>query len=173
MEQIAAHREMIQQNDKWEETEICIKQRFFITGEVQQPGLYEFQKEICLMDAIQMAGGLTDKADLQSVNPARIVRNGEKIQIPLYVKLNQDTARENTVSQTQASQTSSKININTATLNDLMQLPNIGASRAQDILDYRQTVGPFVSIEEIMQVSGIGPKTFASFQDLICIDGSG
>lgn len=170
MEQIAAHREMMQQNDKWEETEICIQQRFFITGEVQQPGLYEFQKEICLMDAIQMAGGLTDKADLQSVNPARVVRNGEKIEIPSYVEMNQDIVNENNVLQPQ---TSSKININTATLSDLMQLPNIGASRAQDILDYRQTVGSFVSIEEIMQVSGIGPKTFASFQDLICIDGSG
>jgi len=173
MEQIAAHREMIQQNNKWKETDVVIQQRFFITGEVHQPGLYIFTKEICLMDAIQMAGGLTDKADLQSVNPARIIRNGEKIQIPSQAKLNKDSAIENPVSQTQTPRASSKININTATLHDLMQLPNIGATRAQDILDYRETVGLFVSVEEIMQVSGIGPKTFASFQDLICIDGSG
>jgi competence protein ComEA len=173
MEQIAAHRQMIQQNNKWKETDVIIQQRFFITGEVHQPGLYEFTKEICLMDAIQMAGGLTDKADLQSVNPARTIRNGEKIQIPPHVDIHQDIAKKNTTPQIQPSQTPSKININTATLNDLMQLPNIGATRAQDILDYRETVGLFVSIEEIMQVSGIGPKTFASFQDLICIDGSG
>jgi competence protein ComEA len=173
LEQISIHRAMVEQSDQWEESEVHIVQRFYITGEVQNPGLFEFQDEICLMDAIEMAGGITDQADLQSINPARIVRNGEKIQIPSRVYDSTNSSSQQKEIRSQTSSSSKKLNINVATKEELMSLPNIGASRAQDILDYRETVGFFVCIEEIMDVPGIGPKTFAAFQDLICIDGSG
>jgi len=164
---------MTEQSNQWEESEVHIVQRFYITGEVQNPGLFEFQEEICLMDAIEMAGGITDQADLQAINPARSVRNGEKIQIPSCLQDPANISSHHTETKDQPSSSSKKININTATKEELMALPNIGDSRAQDILDYRETVGFFVCIEEIMEVPGIGPKTFAAFQDLICIDGSG
>lgn len=173
LEQISIHRAMTEQSNQWEESEVHIVQRFYITGEVQNPGLYQFQDEICLMNAIELAGGITNQADLQAINPARSVRNGEKIQIPCCLKDNTNISTQQTETRVQPSQGSKKININIATKEELMTLPNIGESRAQDILDYRETVGSFVCIEEIMEVPGIGSKTFAAFQDLICIDGSG
>lgn len=63
-----------------------------------------------------------------------------------------------------------KININTAPAADLCRLPGIGEKRAQAILDYREEHGPFASLEELMEVSGIGPGIFAGVQDYITID---
>ncbi len=171
VEQKASSADITNQSTLWEEEEIVIQNRFYITGEISHPGLYEFQENICLMDAIDMAGGLTEKADITEVNPARSIRDGEKITIPSSETEHSTAGLPSSVTPKKSN--GNKININLASLDELMTLPNIGRTRAEDILVYREKNGSFITVDEIMNVSGIGQKTFDALKDLICVDGSG
>ncbi|MCK5847623.1 MAG: helix-hairpin-helix domain-containing protein [Caldisericia bacterium] len=154
----------------WEEQEIVSQNKFYITGEVANSGLYEFEDDICIMEAIEIAGGLTENGDINVINPARNVKDGEKIVIPSFQK--EEKSNEIKTSTFKGSIKSSRININVASLAELMELPNIGKTKAQAIINFREKNGMFSSTEEIMDVPGIGQKTFDSFKDTICIDGS-
>lgn len=159
------------------------KIRIHIAGAVQKEGLYWIDRESCVEDAIEKAGGCTEKADLQQINLARPLRNGEKLIIPTQLAL---TPGPNTsISQTPPGTPSSsktltpqppaqaqypRININTATLDELMKLPGIGPSKAQAIIDHREKNGYFISEDEIVNVPGIGPKTLENLRDQIRVN---
>lgn len=128
-----------------------------IDGEVKNPGVYELEAGDRVNDAIIMAGGLTESACTKNLNKARKLSDGEKIYIP-----SEDEAES-------ISGGSSLININTASLNDLMSLPGIGKAYGQRIIDYR-SLKLFSSIEEIKNVDGIGEKTFEKIKSLITAD---
>jgi competence protein ComEA len=114
-------------------------------------------------DAIEVAGGATTQVDLTKVNLAYILSDGEKIYIPSVN--DEDCESENTSTQTG----STKVNINTATQEQLEVLNGIGESLAQSIVDYRNKNGKFSAIEDIKNVSGIGDSKFEKIKDYICV----
>lgn len=141
-----------------------------IEGAVKNPGVYQLKNGSLIQDAINLAGGLSENADnelmAQNINRAEILKNNQKINIPLKI-LNTPTVA-GTAETFGTAETQGKININSASLSELDSLPGIGPVYAQRIIDYRQKK-PFSSIEEIKEIQGIGDKTFAKFKDLITI----
>ena len=133
-----------------------------ITGEINNPGLIELTSGDRILDAIEKAGGVTDMADTSKVNLAYILSDGEKIYIP---SIND----EDDVEFIEGSTTNSKVNINTATLEQLQTLNGVGESIAQSIIAYREENGKFSSIEEIKNVSGIGDSKFEKIKDYITV----
>lgn len=138
-----------------------------IEGAVKNPGVYKLKEGSLIQDAINLSGGLSENADneliAKDINRAEILKNNQKILIPTKIQASQEVAGTNT-----SIQNSAKININTATLEQLDTLPGIGPVYAQRIIDYRKKK-QFASLEEIMEIQGIGDKTFAKFKDLITI----
>jgi competence protein ComEA len=137
-----------------------------VEGAVAQPGIYSLAPGSRLSDAVEAAGGLLPEADPSRLNLASFITDGQRITVYLI--------GEESVQPFFAGQTDGEpgflININTASLADLESLPGIGPVKAQAIIEYRELNGPFESIEEIMQVPGIGPATFDLIQDRITVD---
>lgn len=134
-----------------------------VEGAIKNPGVYTLKNGSLIQDAINAAGGLLDSADnellAKDLNRAEPLKNNQKINIPFKIEATSQVAGE---------EISNKININTATLEQLDSLPGIGPVYAQRIIDYRKKKS-FSSLEEIMEIQGIGEKTFEKFKDLICI----
>jgi competence protein ComEA len=140
-----------------------------ISGAVKTPGVYTLPRDSRLKDAIAIAGGVSDTADLVNINLAQVIRDGDKIRIP------EEGDHKITVPTETAHPVASQpvlypININTASITELDALPGIGPARASDIISYRDANGPFQSIEEIQKVPGIGPGIFEQLKSLITID---
>lgn len=133
----------------------------YIIGEVVHPNIYVLPEGTYLYEVIQMAGGLTEDADLTYINLAEELLDGQKITIPKKVQPGE--AEENPLSP------NGKININTASKEELMRLKGIGEVKAERIIQFRVTYGPFRRIEDIMRVPGIGVKTFEGIKDDITI----
>ena len=137
-----------------------------ISGEVKNPGVYQVKKGTRLVDLIEKAGGLTQKANLDAINQASFVEDGSKIIIP-----SKDGSSE---SSGETGETSSgitatgKVNINQASQDELMTLPGVGAVIAQRIIEYR-SANRFESIEDIKNVKGIGDATYEKLKDLIAV----
>jgi competence protein ComEA len=113
-------------------------------------------------DAIQAAGGFTTEADASLLNLARYLQDGEHILVP---SVNSPSAPDS--DRSGIIPLSNQVDINSATLEQLDTLPEIGPITAQQIIDYRLNHGPFSSIEDIMKVSGIGQGIFDKIKDLI------
>lgn len=146
-----------------------------VDGAVQKPGVYPLLRESRAQDAIQAAGGLSPNANSSAVNLAARLKDGDKLIIPgIGTALPPPTAStpSSRSGKTIAGQTatpSGPVNLNTATIEELQTLPGIGATRAQDIIDYRDSHGGFKTINEIENVSGIGPSTFEKLKDRISV----
>lgn len=135
-----------------------------IEGAVKKPGVYSFKAGSVIQDAINAAEGLSENADnellAKNINLAEALSNNQKISIPIKVEAAPAVAG--------TTETQGKININIASLAELDSLPGIGPVYAQRIIDYRQKKS-FSTLEEIMEIQGIGEKTFEKFKDLITI----
>ena len=136
-----------------------------ISGEINNPGVYEIGNDDRLEDLVKKAGGLTDLADVEKINLAQRLEDQMRIIIP---NLNDpETNVDNSLNATNSSSSyNKKININTADKDELTKLPNIGDKRADAIIEYRETKR-FEKIEDIKNVSGIGEKYFEQMKDLI------
>ena len=145
-----------------------------ITGEVKNPGVIQLEENSRLIDAIEKAGGLTENADVDKINLAYMVSDGQKIYVPsIYDKegknyITQDSG-ENVIVNDFTLKSNSKVNINTALQTELETLKGIGPSMALKIIKYRKENGKFNSIEEIKNVPGIGDAKFEAIKDDICI----
>ena len=142
-----------------------------ISGEVESPGVYKVDSETRLFQVIEMAGGLTGKADLNSLNRAERVTDGQKI-IVRAIGEKSEEGEETDYSLNDDGEgiaVDGKINLNYADSDTLQIIPGIGPAKAQNIIDYREKTGKFKKIEEIMNVSGIGEKTFDSIKDYITV----
>jgi competence protein ComEA len=139
--------------------------RVYVSGAVRYPDVYTLSQDSIVKDAIMAAGGPADDADLNRINLAAPVADGQQVYVP-------GLGEENLPVQPPSRQSSSAgmVNINTADATILESLPGIGPTLAQRILDYRQAHGPFAKIQDIMEVSGIGPGIFEGIQDLITTD---
>ena len=124
-------------------------------GAVNAPGYYELAEGSRFKDAVLAAGGETKYADLDKVNLALILIDGEEITIPSK----QDNLND----------TSGKINVNTADLYQLCKLDGIGKTIAENIISYRTEHGPFKSLSQLKKVDGIGAAKFDSFKDKITV----
>jgi competence protein ComEA len=138
-----------------------------IRGAVSNPGLYTLPLDSRVNDAIQAAGGFTDDANTDILNLAKTLEDGEQIIVP---ELNSQAPTENITRSINPSLI--LVNINTATLEQLDTLPEIGPITAQNIIDYRNANGSFDRIEDIQDVLGIGPVTFEKIKDLITTETS-
>ena len=132
-----------------------------IIGEVKYPGIVILKSGQRIVDAIEAAGGETEEADLNKLNLAQLLNDGDKIYVP-----NKSDEIEDYKDTTGKSST---VNLNTATLEELTSLPGIGESTAQKIIDYRKQNGKFKTIEDLKNVSGIGESKFDNINDKITV----
>jgi competence protein ComEA len=140
----------------------------FINGQVASPGVIELPEGSIIQDAIEASGGYTSQANGDVVNLAMPLSNGMHIYVP-------STDEEATVpvitnGSSNSDSINDKVNINTATIEELEKLPGIGPATAQKIIDYRQVNGLFQDIEALMNVSGIGLGKFEQIQELVSLD---
>lgn len=145
----------------------------YVCGAVNVPGIYTLAADSRLYEAIALAGGFSAEADPTYHNLARSIADGERIYI-LSSSETQALTTEQQVNGEEGAQTGSAvketlINLNTATAEQLMELPGIGEARAADILEYRARIGQFAAIEEIMNVSGIGEAMFEKIRNKITV----
>lgn len=134
--------------------------RAYISGAVGSPGVYTVPAEGRLADLIELAGGAVEGADLDAVNLAQRVRDQDHFHIP---RIGEVTPL--------AQPDPGRIDINTASLEQLDTLPGIGEVKAKAIVYYRELNGPFETIDELMNVEGIGPATYEKLCDLITVGG--
>jgi len=136
--------------------------KVYIAGAVNNPGVYEMQTNSRIQDLITAAGGVTEDAFLNSVNLAEKLYDGQKV----VIRFSSENSDE---LLTEEENSSGVININRASLEELMELPGIGQQKAQDIIEYRNQNGQFNTIEEIQNVSGIGPTIFENIKNVITV----
>jgi len=147
-----------------------------VIGAVPRPGLYEFPEGARVQDAIDAAGGVLTEANVNAINLAALLEDGQQLDIPYndgFVPPAPNTTTLVLPSSTEVPTSDPNVdlvNINTASLEELDTLPGIGPTTAQKIIDYRTTNGPFATIEDIMNVSGIGISTFDGMKDLISVN---
>ena len=145
----------------------------YICGEVAAPGVYELSEDSRIYEAVDAAGGFTENAARESINLASKVSDG--MQITIYNKEEAaslpagGTSAGKNSGQDQMSGSSSLVNLNTATKEELMTLKGIGESKAEDIIRYREKSGGFKTIEDIMKISGIKEAGFQKIKDSITV----
>ncbi len=130
-----------------------------IAGAIKNPGIVKLELGSRISDAIDEAGGLTEEANIENINLAHILEDGEKIKIP---KVGDETIIEEESKD-------NMVNINTATQSELQTLDGIGPSLALRIIEYRKENGKFKKIEDIKNVSGIGENKYESIKNKIKI----
>jgi competence protein ComEA len=135
-----------------------------VAGAVRHPGLYRLRSGSRIDDAIAAAGGSKAGAQLASVNLAAPVADGEQVVVP---GRGAGGAAAAASPPTAGSSPSAPLDLNSATLEELENLPGIGPVTAQKILDYRQQHGAFHSIDELQGVPGIGPAHMAQLKGLV------
>jgi len=149
-----------------------------ITGEVVNNGIVKLEEGERIIDAIEKAGGTTEKADLSKVNLAYVLADGQKLYIPSIEEKFEgeyitEGSGENVIIENNLTKKEEKgnkiININTANEQELLNLQGIGESIAKRIVEYRKINGKFNSIEDIKNVSGIGEAKFNKIKNYICV----
>ena len=140
-----------------------------IGGCVVNPGVYTVKSGTRLFEIIEKAGGLTSDADIDSINRAEEVYDGQKILI-MSKNLEGDGLNQYSGGGQQMMQNADgKININYADSNTLQEIPGVGPATAQKIIEYRDNISKFKTIEDIKNVSGIGDKTYESLKEYITV----
>lgn len=149
-----------------------------ISGAVKHQGVYTLKNGAHLQELIEAAGGTTDKAQLKAINRAVLLKDQDKIHIPYKGEKVENASTVGSRENAQNSSTSTasgpganseRINLNTASAADLQKLTGIGEKKAEQIIAYREQKGSFKKIEDLMQVSGIGEKTFESLKDQLAV----
>ena len=135
-----------------------------IKGEVKKPGVYQMKVGDRVKDAIDAAGGLTAEADSQKVNLAQRVEDQMVIVVP---KVGEEAEAIPAGATSKEVSKEGKVNINTATVEELKTLKGVGEKKAEAIIEYRKKNGSFKTKEDLMKVRGIGKKLFESFEERI------
>jgi len=144
-----------------------------VLGQVKAAGVYELPSGARVIDAVGAAGGFTPAADRAALNLAEMVADGQQIYVPKPGE--EPPAAAVGGSGTGAASTTTgagaaaggKIDLNSATLEQLETLPRVGPALGQRILDWRAQIGRFASVDDLKNVSGIGDKTFADLKELV------
>lgn len=146
----------------------------YICGQVHKPEVYEVEHGARIRDLVKLAGGFTKQAAPECVNLASVVEDGEQIYIPSVQEkeqgnysYEQDTKTKKSEDSTVAKQT---VNINVASLEELMTLPGIGETKAAAIIAYREEHGAFSSTEELMNITGIKTGLYTKIKDYVKVN---
>lgn len=173
-EDVVATEIMAENNADDTQTAGADKKRFvYICGAVNVPGVYEVEQNARLYEVVEAAGGLREDAAEESVNQARQIEDGEMIRILTQEEAAQagdeeaGEGAENDVKAETANDSDGRIDLNLATVAELMTLPGIGQAKADSIVRYREKNGAFSSIEEIKQVEGIKEGVYNRIKDNI------
>ncbi|MBL3642279.1 helix-hairpin-helix domain-containing protein [Peribacillus frigoritolerans] len=144
-----------------------------VKGAVMSPGIFTAQAGDRVIDLISSAGNFTDKADTDKVNFAQIIEDQMVIYVPEIGEEDKGDLENILVGTSGDAVTKGTsgglVNLNAATQEDLQTLTGIGPSKANAILEYRETVGKFKEVDELKQVTGIGDKTFERLRDSISV----
>ena len=137
-----------------------------VKGAVKSPGIYDLPVGSRINDAIQKGGGLTDNADSKSINLAQRISDEALVYVPTKEEATSQEAQSNASSTKE----NKKVNLNKASLEELKQVKGLGAKRAQDIIDHRESNGKFKSVDDLKKVSGIGAKTIEKLKEYVTVD---
>lgn len=139
-----------------------------VKGAVVRPGVYEVMEYARVHDVITLAGGLTKEADQTKINLAAKVHDEMMIYVP---KKGEAAPASNAVgkSPSDGDRNGMQVAINTATEEELMQLPGIGPAKANAIIAYREEHGPFRRVEDLLNVTGIGEKTLEKLKPYLLV----
>ncbi|MGA1838347.1 ComEA family DNA-binding protein [Herbiconiux sp. 11R-BC] len=146
-----------------------------VLGAVRAPGVYRLAEGSRVFDALGLAGGFADGADQSSVNLARPLTDGEQLRVlalgeaPAVAVAAGPPAAGSGAGSGAATPAGAKVNLNAATALDLDALPRIGPAMAARIVGWRETNGPFSSVDDLLQVTGIGDKTLEGLRDLVTV----
>ena len=146
------------------EPESIAQIQVYVSGEVVRPGVYRLDSEHRVADALNAAGGPTSDADLDRINLALRLSDEQQVHIPAIGSSNSATVG---IAGQSRSATPGKVDLNTATANELESLPGIGGVRAAAIVEHRNTHGPFERIDDLVDVTGIGDGILGSIRHLI------
>ena len=151
-----------------EKTEVSTTQETVIfvdiKGAVKNPGVYQMKVGDRVKDALEAAGGLTEEADSQKVNLAKRLEDQMVIVVP---KVGEEAEEISAGVTSKEEAKEGKVNINTATVEELKTLKGVGEKKAEAIIEYRKKNGSFKTKEDLMKVRGIGKKLFESFEERI------
>jgi len=136
-----------------------------VTGAVRRPGVYRLPPWARLDLAIRRAGGATARADTQAVNLAAKVADGQQVIVP--ARATQAEGGAGGMPAVAGAGEAGPVSLNTATLDQLDELEGIGPTTAQKILDWRTEHGGFASVDDLRQISGIGPKRFETLKEKV------
>jgi len=186
---------VVQENVSSKEAKVISEEKEYykidIKGSVNNPGVYSLEKGSRVIDAIKIAGGLKENADTSVNNLSKYIKDEmviiiyDKNEVASFSKVEEKEMLENkecvqynevitnnsciTNGDVIASEVDTKISINTASVDLLMTLPGIGESKAKSIIAFREEKGLFTTIEDIMNVSGIGESVFEKIKDYITV----
>jgi len=143
-----------------------------IAGEVLKPGVYQVEEGTRLYQLIELSGGITPQADISSLNLAAPVHDGLRINIPAQNSIQGDLDKfqfsfSEQIPLSEETDNDLVVQINTASLEELKRLPGIGEVIAQRIIEYRKTYGPFQSVDDLINVKGIGAKKLQDIKNSI------
>lgn len=147
-----------------------------IRGEVKNPNVYYIEENKIINDLITLAGGLTEEADIRNINRAKKLNNHDLVIIQSKAEVdagitippsNDSTINSKSSNGDSSNDKDSIININTASKEELMNLPSVGEKTAEKIIEYREKNGGFKNIEDIKNIDRIGDKTFEKFKNKI------
>lgn len=134
-----------------------------VSGAVASPGVYELPEGSRVFEAIELAGGILENADAGQMNQAEVLSDGEMI----YVRSQGEAETEGAL---KVQQEDGKVNLNTATEEQLMTLPGIGQAKAKSIIAWREENGNFSKIEDLMEIEGIKEGVFSKIKDSIKVN---
>lgn len=137
-----------------------------VAGWVRRPGVYELREGDRVIDAIERAGGPRRGAETSALNLAALLTDGQQVLVPGPAPPGTATAPGSTDGSTPAP---TLVNVNSAAAEELETLPGIGEVLAQAIISYREEHGPFAAVDELEEVSGIGPATLEEIRDLVTV----
>jgi competence protein ComEA len=138
-----------------------------VAGAVHRPGLYRVPAGSRIADVIRRAGGPTKKANLELVNLAAPVADGQQIVVPRSATGLASSGAGGAIGSSSAGTAAGPVHLNTATLEQLDALPGVGPVTAQKIIDYRAQHGSFQSVDELDAIPGIGPARLDELRDLV------
>lgn len=142
----------------------------YISGAVKSPGVYYLNKDSRVFNLLDICGGIAEDADISKLNLAQKLVDEDKIEVPVKIKQEENNSEETNIDDEDIEDGNNElVNINTASETELTTLNGIGQATAKKIVDYRQKNGRFDTIEDIMEVPGIGESKFNNIKDNICV----
>ncbi len=135
-----------------------------VSGAVVNPGVYKLPLGSRIFEAVELSGGVLETADLSMLNQAQVLSDGQMVYI--YAVGEQPSGQEPGAVESD----DGRINLNTATVQELMTLPGIGQSKAESIISWREEHGAFASVEELMNITGIKEGVFSKIKDHIKVN---